>query len=225
MKQCDVAIIDYGLGNLFSIKQACTHVGLSVTITSDPTVVESSRAVILPGVGAFGDAMNELGRLGLVDSIHGLVERGTPLMGLCLGLQLLFDGSEEFGAHQGLGIIPGQVRYLPVQKCGERTLKVPQVAWNEILAPEGKTPDSWNGTLLQSTVPGTPMYFVHSCYVIPNNPDVVLTETVYGDVRFCSSCKKGNVTAFQFHPERSGPRGLNVYRELRNTISQQQENE
>ena len=210
MHNVDVAIIDYGLGNLFSIKHACEHVGLSVAVTNDPREVVAAKSVILPGVGAFGDAMDALNRLDLVSPIKDVAERGTPLLGICLGQQLLFSSSEEFGAHKGLDILPGTVRYFPVQKIDGRTYKVPQVGWNAIRPPEN-APDTWKGTLLEGVTPGTDMYFVHSCHVVPDSDDVVLSMTRYGDVAFCSGSRLGNITAFQFHPERSGVEGLTIY--------------
>jgi len=211
MTNAEVVIIDYGLGNLFSIKQACTYAGLSVQISQDREELLAAKAVILPGVGAFGDAMNALERLDLVGPIKDIAARGTPLLGICLGQQLLFTESEEFGAHKGLDLIPGSVRYFPVQTIDGRTLKVPQVGWNTILPPDGV---SWETTLLEGVAPGTAMYFVHSCHVVPEAKDIVLTTTRYGEVKFCSGCRLGNITAFQFHPERSGKEGLAVYSNL-----------
>lgn len=176
----DVAIIDYGLGNLFSVKNACEYVGLSVLVTDDARQIEASSAVILPGVGAFGDAMDSLERLDLIVPIKDLAAKGTPLLGICLGQQLLFSESEEFGSHRGLDLISGCVRYLPVQHVEGRTLKVPQVGWNAITPPSGNAAQ-WSGTLLDGLEPGADMYFVHSCHVVPENADMVLAETVYGE--------------------------------------------
>ena len=215
MTSFDVVIIDYGLGNLFSIKQACAYAGLSVQISQDKEELLAAKSVILPGVGAFGDAMDALARLDLIGPIKEVASGGTPLLGICLGQQLLFSESEEFGAHKGLDLIPGRVQYFPVQTIGGRTLKVPQVGWNTILPPDGV---SWQGTLLDGIAPGTDMYFVHSCHVVPENRDAVLTTTTYGDVEFCSGCRLGNITAFQFHPERSGREGLTVYSNLAKLI-------
>lgn len=210
MHKTDVAIIDYGLGNLFSIKHACEHVGLSIEITNSPDTVINARSVILPGVGAFGDAMHALKRLDLIAPLKDVAERGTPLLGICLGQQLLFSRSEEFGAHEGLDILPGRVQYFPVQQIDGRTYKVPQVGWNAILPPNND-PAAWKGTLLEGVTPGTDMYFVHSCHVVPDSDDLVLSSTTYGNVEFSSGSHKGNITAFQFHPERSGTEGLIVY--------------
>jgi len=211
MSDIDVAIIDYGLGNLFSIKHACEHVGMSVEITHDARRVLAARGVILPGVGAFGDAMNALRRLDLVVPIRDVADRGTPLLGICLGQQLLFTESEEFGCHKGLDLIPGTVRYFPVQQMAGRMLKVPQVGWNTIELPLSRGAAGWSGSLLEGVSPGADMYFVHSCHVVPENSNAVLSQTTYGDVIFCSGSMLGNITAFQFHPERSGVVGLQIY--------------
>ncbi|BCS87550.1 imidazole glycerol phosphate synthase subunit HisH [Pseudodesulfovibrio sediminis] len=217
MNNIDVAIIDYGLGNLFSIKHACEHVGLSVQITDQSDAILSARSVILPGVGAFGDAIDSLNRLDLVSPIKDVAAKGTPLLGICLGQQLLFTESEEFGTHKGLDLISGQVQYFPVQKIDGRTYKVPQVGWNAI-TPPNNNPETWKGTLLEGVTPGTNMYFVHSCHVVPDADDAVLTRTTYGNVDFCSASHNKNITAFQFHPERSGTDGLIVYTNFANLI-------
>ena len=197
-----VAIVDYGMGNLFSVQQACAHVGLEATITAESRRLLTADAVILPGVGAFGDAMAELTRRDLVVPLREVVASGKPVLGICLGMQLLMRESDEFGRHNGLGFIEGDV----VRLTGS---KVPQVGWNRIwLANQG----SWGGTLLGDIPEGTYLYFVHSFYVKPADPAVVCATTRYGDVEFCSSVRRGPVFACQFHPERSGPAGLQMYR-------------
>jgi len=217
MTNIDVAIIDYGLGNLFSIKHACEHVGLSVQITDQANEILAAKSVILPGVGAFGDAMNALNKLDLVAPIKDVAASGVPLLGICLGQQILYSESEEFGAHKGLNLIPGTVQYFPVQIIGERTYKVPQVGWNAINPPDENS-NVWDGTLLQGVTPGTNMYFVHSCYVVPDGEDAILTTTKYGDIKFSSGSHLDNITAFQFHPERSGVDGLIIYKNFAQLI-------
>ena len=212
MTKIAAAIVDYGLGNLFSIKRACEVVGLSVEVTSDVSVMAEARSIILPGVGAFGDAMQSLDKLDLVSPLKDLAQSGKPFVGICLGQQLLFTESDEFGGYKGLDIIPGTVRYLPVQEKDGRSLKVPQVGWNGVEIPQGKSDDFWDNTVLRETVSGTSMYFVHSCYVTPDDSSAVLGETQYGDIRFCSAIQKDNILAFQFHPERSGEGGLTIYK-------------
>ncbi len=221
------AIVDYGLGNLFSVKQALKVVGLAAAITSERAEIEAADLVILPGVGAYGDAMAALKRLDLAKPLKDLAAAGKPLVGICLGQQLLLSESSEFGIHEGLDIIPGKVVRFenPTEETGRegerrsKKLKVPQVGWNRILRPAGR-PDAWDGTPLADLPEGAYMYFVHSFYTVPDDPEVVLSVSRYGDIEFCSSLRYKNVFAFQFHPERSGPRGLSIYRALAEMVGQ-----
>jgi glutamine amidotransferase len=219
-----VAIIDYGLGNLFSVARACERVGLIAHITSSASEIEGCDGVILPGVGAFGDAMRNLRRLDLVGPLRQLACSGKPLFGICLGLQLLLSESEEFGLHEGLGIIRGRVVHLGRPRGPAGTLKVPEVCWNRIYPPKSsraRDTDHWDGTPLAGLPVGIHMYFVHSFYVQPDEPDTILALTRYGDVEFCSAVRKGNVHAFQFHPERSGPDGVKIYRNIATLVGAQ----
>jgi len=216
-----VAIVDFGLGNLYSVKHACAQVGVSATITSSAAEVFAADAIILPGVGAYSDAMATLGRLGLVTVIREFVTSGRPLVGICLGMQLLMSSSDEFGRCDGLGIIPGRVVRFQDPVGGDRKLKVPQIGWNgvhRVRAQDGDG-DPWTGTFLDGIADGEPMYFVHSYVVQPADPGVVLSTTRYGNVEFCSSLQYRNVVACQFHPERSGPEGLKIYRNLAKMIA------
>ena len=214
-----VAIVDYGLGNLFSVAQACIHVGLEPHITASPREIENAKGVIIPGVGAFGSAMETLTRLDLVSVLQDVAASDAPLLGICLGAQLLLDESDEFGAHAGLGIIRGRVASLGQPHEGARVLKVPQVGWNRVARSHASgSINSWSGTLLDGQDDGTFMYFVHSYVMKPENNQVVLSVSTYGDVEFCSGMERGNVTAFQFHPERSGPEGLRIYQRLAERI-------
>lgn len=217
----EVAIIDYGLGNLYSVKHACTHVGLRARITSIPEEILQADAAILPGVGAFGDAMATLRRLDLVGVIRDFVAAGRPLLGICLGMQLLMSESEEFGPHKGLGIIQGAVARFANPRSGERRLKVPQIGWNGVYwgpPTRGDAAGPWSDTLLQGLDDGEPMYFVHSYVVQPADPGTHLSRSSYGDFEFCSSVQYRSVTACQFHPERSGPQGLRIYRNLADRV-------
>jgi glutamine amidotransferase len=217
-----VAVIDYGLGNLFSIQKACEHVGITAIITSDKEHIKDADGLILPGVGAFGDAMLALNRLELTEPIQEFARSQKIVLGICLGLQLLFSESDEFGVHQGLGIIEGKVRRLPNDKNPETPLKVPQVGWNRIWVPQSDVgpgedegcPEVWRDTLLDGIKNGAFMYFVHSYYVKPLDEFQTLIQTIYGDTRFCSGIQKGHIYGFQFHPERSGPTGLQIYKNL-----------
>jgi glutamine amidotransferase len=210
------AIVDYGLGNLFSVAQACRAVGLTSSITNDRKSIEQADAVILPGVGAFGDAMQTLRRLDLIGVLRDTPARGTPLIGICLGVQLLMTESQEFGRHEGLGLIRGEVVPLNSPREGERVLKVPQVGWNRIHATGGV--ERWKDTPLAGLHDGEFMYFVHSFVVVPEDRAVVTSTTTYGDAEFCSSVRSGLIFACQFHPERSGRRGLQVYENVRRMV-------
>ena len=212
MRNPRVAIVDYELGNLFSVKNACEQVGMDASITSDAWEIRQADAVILPGVGAFGNAMETLRRLGLVGVLKETADSGNgkPFVGICLGMQLLMTESFEFGRHEGLGLIEGRVVKLQADQEGGRRLKVPQIGWNQIY-PE--TDGDWENSPLAGLRGGEHMYFVHSFYVEPKN-STTLSQTLYGPIRFCSSLRKGNIVAFQFHPERSGPSGLQIYRNL-----------
>jgi glutamine amidotransferase len=209
-QQPSVAIVDYALGNLFSVRQACAAVGLPAQITSEPGVVANADAVILPGVGAFGDAMENLRRLNMDSAIREFADSGKPLVGICLGMQLLMDESSEFGWHKGLGLIAGDVVRLEVPHSNGRILKVPQIGWNRILPVNG----SWGGTMLEGLKGGEYMYFVHSYCVRPVDVGLVISTTVYGEKEFCSTLQSGNIFACQYHPERSGEDGLRIYRAL-----------
>ncbi|WP_295127407.1 imidazole glycerol phosphate synthase subunit HisH [uncultured Chitinophaga sp.] len=203
-----VVIVDYQLGNLFSVKQALLNVGLDVVISSQADDINDADAVVLPGVGAFADAMSNLAKMGLVDPLKNYIAGGKPFMGICLGLQLLFTNSEEFGDSKGLDIIPGTVKkFKPSPEFP--VLKVPQISWNQIGKPEGR---SWDDSPLGESKEGEYMYFVHSYYVEPQDHKVALTETTYGDVKYVSSILKKNIFACQFHPEKSAEEGLKIYK-------------
>lgn len=210
-------IIDYGICNMFSVKHACENVGFTASISSSPDEIKNADIVILPGVGAFGDAMDSLRRLQLIEPIKDVIASGKPFIGICLGLQLLMDESEEFGNHQGLGIIPGVVR-----KFRGEALKVPHMGWNRIKTPERQTGNLWTETPLNGISQGEFFYFVHSYFIEPENKDQILTVTEYGNQIFCSALHWKNVYAFQFHPERSGLMGIHIYQNLKSLMQQSQ---
>lgn len=214
--QLDTAIVDFGLGNLYSVQRACERVGLAAKITSSVDEILAASSVILPGVGAFGDAMHNLRAMGLIEPLRHIAQSGTPLFGICLGLQLLMSESEEFGLHQGLDIIPGRVVHLGRPKSARGDLKVPQVGWNRIHRPTEVSggADPWAETPLAGLADGTYQYFVHSYYVAPASESVTLSHTRYGSVQFTSAIRWGNVFACQFHPERSGTDGLVIYHNI-----------
>lgn len=214
-----VAIVDYEAGNLFSVERACKSVGLSPLITSDPKDMLSSDALILPGVGAFGDAMNNLERLKLIQPIIEFIKSGKHFMGICLGMQLLFSESQEFGCHKGLGIIKGCVKRFSLG--GEDNIgqaKVPQIGWNHIFRPPSASESYWDTSPLKAVQNGEFMYFVHSFYVIPNSKENLLAVTNYSGIEYASGVMQNNVWGFQFHPEKSGTEGLKIYENFRNII-------
>jgi len=199
-----VAVIDYGMGNLYSVKKSCEHVGLTAILTSLREEIETSDAIILPGVGAFGDAMKNLKNLGLVDVLISAIESGKLFMGICLGFQLLMTESDEFGVHRGLNVISGKVVRFPSEKR-----KVPQVGWNKIFP---LVSVNWHPTILANVPQGSEMYFVHSYFVVPQDKNIQLATTIYEGVEYCSAISQKNIFACQFHPEKSGNTGLKVYR-------------
>ena len=221
-----VAIVDHGLGNLFSVKHACQAVGLYGLITDSPEEIVDASAVILPGVGAFARAMASLADKNLIAVIRDFAASGKPLLGICLGMQLFMSESYEFGRHEGLNLINGGVRRLDVTEENGRILKVPHMGWNRIQPPSpclndkeiGEEHEAWRNSLLAQVPPGSQMYFVHSYYVDPEDSIVVRSLTRYGRTTFCSSLNKGNIWGFQFHPERSGSLGLSVYSALAKKI-------
>ena len=216
-KPIRVAIVDYCLGNLYSVKQACAYAGLDAMITSDKQTILDADAILLPGVGAYGDAMATLHRLDLVSVLRDIAASPKPFIGICLGVQLLMTESFEFGHHQGLGIIKGQVVPFEQPREGDRVLKVPQIGWNRVYCAENVR---WNETLLDGVCDGEYMYFVHSFIVQPDDPGVILSTSRYGQVNYCSSLHRRNVFASQFHPERSGVAGLRIYNNLAAQIKQ-----
>ncbi len=204
-----VLIIDYQLGNLFSVKHALLNIGVDVVISNDLAEIKSADALVLPGVGAFKDAMANLQELQLDIAIKEHVNSGKPFLGICLGLQLLFTESEEFGSSLGLDLIPGKIRrFNNFGKTGN-VVKVPQIAWNKITQFKGR---NWEDSPLQTLQEGEYMYFVHSYYVQPDDQDASLTMTEYGSTVYTSSILKDNIFACQFHPEKSGVKGLEIYK-------------
>ena len=191
-----IAIIDYGMGNLRSVQKGLEKSGFMAQVTADPDVVRKADKVVLPGVGAFGDAMANLRQAGMPEIICETVKTGKPFLGICLGLQLLFETSAEGGLHEGLKIFPGQVKLLPPG------LKVPHMGWNQI---EIQKQDP----ILKGIPDGSSFYFVHSYYVVPTDPAVNTALTEYG-IKFTSIAGRENVWGIQFHPEKSSALGLQI---------------
>ena len=202
-----VIIIDYQLGNLYSVKQACDTVGMNAKISSYPEELINAGALILPGVGAFIEAMSNLKKNGLDTAIQSKVRAGTPIFGICLGQQLLFSESEEFGAGKGLDLISGVIKRFP-ETLEERKIKVPHIAWNTIF----KFKQDWGNSPLRDLGDNEFMYFIHSYFVKPSDDSCVLTFTNYDGIEFCSSVLVNNIFSTQFHPEKSADKGISVYK-------------
>ncbi len=193
-----IAIIDYDAGNIKSVEKALQKLGAEVIITKDPNVILGADKVILPGVGAFGDAMTNLKKYGLVEVIHQVVEKGIPFLGICLGLQLLFERSDETPGVEGLGILKGEILRIP----DKDDLKIPHMGWNSLHLQNG-------GRLYRGIQEQAYVYFVHSYYLKAEEPEIVKATTEYS-VNIHASVEKGNVFACQFHPEKSSDVGLNI---------------
>ena len=202
-----IAIIDYGVGNLFSLKSSLKQLGLEAVVTADADTIRKADRLILPGVGAFADAMAKLEATGLVPVMKEEAER-KPLLGICLGMQMLFDESEEFGLHKGLGLIPGRVVKIPDTDADGCPQRVPHISWNPLYPAGGRT--DFSGTALQNVQPGQECYFIHSYEAKPAAEEYRLADTVYGGRKVCAAAQKGCVIGTQFHPEKSGPVGLGI---------------
>lgn len=208
-----IAIIDYGIGNLRSVEKALRHVGADARLTSDPAVIRSAAGVVLPGVGAFGACAIGLRRAEFDGLVMELAAAGRPLLGICVGMQLLFEESEEMGRHAGLGLLPGRVvRFAEgeVDAAGGR-LKVPQIGWNQLWHDE-------TDPLLAGVPSGSYAYFVHSYYCQPADPTDVVATTDYG-IAYASVVHRGSIWGVQFHPEKSHAVGLQILRNFVNRVS------
>ena len=210
-----VTIIDYGVGNLLSVQRGFEHCGSRVVLTSDPEVILASQKIVLPGVGAFPNAMEALRKLDLVSVIQELAQLRKPLLAICLGMQLLMDQSEEFGSTVGLGLIPGRVVAIPNRTTAGDSQKIPHIGWGS-LQPSNLT-DNWTATLLQDNSYGDAAYFVHSFMAQPSDERNQVADAIYGGHRISAVVSKDRITGCQFHPEKSGEVGLKI---LRRFISQ-----
>ncbi len=192
-----ITVVDYGAGNIRSVVNAIAKLGYQAEVTSQPEVILNAQAIILPGVGAAADTMANLENRGLIGPIRRFIAEDRPFLGICIGLQILFTGTEEGGWHECLDIIPGAVRKLPSR------LKIPHMGWNQV---QQKMPHP----IFQDVPDEANFYFVHSYYVEPEDKSLIAGETEYG-LNFCSLLIKGNLVATQFHPEKSGESGLKIY--------------
>jgi len=207
MTKPNVVIVDYGVGNLLSVQRAVEECGAETITSSDPDVLVQAERVILPGVGAFANGMHALESLGLVEVINGIAADGVPLLGICLGMQLLLDESKEHGVTKGLGIIPGRVVPVPNLGADGLTLKIPHIGWNSLVVAEGAT---WKRTILQNSTPSDSVYFVHSFMAEPEDAGTRIADCLYGGNRISSVIGRRNVFGCQFHPEKSGEKGLQI---------------
>lgn len=209
-----VSIIDYGLGNLFSVKQACETVGLDALITASPEDILNSDMLILPGVGAYGIAMENLEKTQLIPALKAFVSTGKPFVGICLGMQLMLTESVEFGHYKGLNLIPGKTKKFEFKSIDEECFAVPQIQWNQLK----KTSVIQQGHLFDFINDGDYMYFVHSFYCVPEYRDMIITTTNYAGVEYPSIIQHENCIGIQFHPEKSGANGIEIYKKLKQLI-------
>lgn len=205
-----IAVVDYGVGNVKSIINAFEHVGANVILTRETSVILGADGLVLPGVGAFSHGMASLEQYSLIKPINAFVQSGKPLLGICLGMQMLFSSSDEFGSTKGLDIIPGKVMKFPRENIEYQ--KLPHVSWNELSEPKV---GAWNETILNGINEAEDMYFVHSFIAVPDDKDNILSTTSYSDYIFCSTTKKDNIYGCQFHPETSAESGLKIIRNFK----------
>lgn len=209
-----VTIVDYGLGNLFSVRRALEHAGASVSIASTATEVARAERLVLPGVGSFKDGIHSLQEKDLIAPILEFASKGKPFMGICLGMQLLLSLGYEYGESKGLGLIEGTCSLIPNETANGELLKRPHIGWSQ-LQKTNKEQD-WSLTPLRSTSPSESVYFVHSYGTVCKNEQNILAYTVYGGHKITAAIYRDNIYGFQFHPERSGQVGLKIMKEFIN---------
>jgi len=210
MSNAEITVVDYGMGNLLSVRRGFEYCGAKVVLTSDPKKILSAKRVVLPGVGAFSNAMRALEDLGLITAIQELALRNTPLLGICLGMQLLLEESDEFGVTAGLGLIPGRVVALPDRAVSGEKQKIPHIGWNALEICDSVS--GWKKTLLEDNRPGEAVYFVHSFVANTTDPTHRIADTLYGGHKVAAVISRENITGCQFHPEKSGEVGLKIIR-------------
>jgi glutamine amidotransferase len=200
-----VTIVDYGVGNLFSVRGALEHCGAELMMAETAAEIENAERLLLPGVGAFGAAMKDMRDNNLVEPVKAFVEAGRPLLGICLGMQMLMGESEEFGINEGLGLVPGPVLAIPETGKDGQPHQVPHVGWSPLSAGSGA---GWDGTILDGLTQDSEMYFVHSFSTHPENPDHTLARCDYNGRDITAVVQADNVLGCQFHPEKSGEKGF-----------------
>jgi glutamine amidotransferase len=203
-----VTIVDYGIGNLFSVARSLEKCGAQVVLGSKPDEIAQAQRLVLPGVGAFCQGMQGLRERDLIEPILDFAASGRPLLGICLGMQMLFSSSTEFGEHQGLGLIDGQI--IPIEPKDEtgHAMKVPHIGWTPLVQPPGRS--SWQGSVLKNLTPGTYAYFVHSFTAEPTHEVDRLADAHYGSARISAAVQRNNIFGCQFHPEKSASAGLRI---------------
>ena len=207
-----VVVVDYGMGNLLSVRRGLEHCGARVMVTSDPDIILSAPKVVLPGVGAFANGMAQLRSLGLDTVVREVATQGRFLLGICLGMQMLLDESEEFGTTEGLGIISGRVVSIPSASTNGFPQKIPHIGWNSLVLSKGI--ESWEGGLLEEVIPGEAVYFVHSFMAVPSKPNHRIANCLYGGIAVPATIGRDNIYGCQFHPEKSGEVGLKILRKF-----------
>lgn len=212
--QPSVVVVDYGLGNLMSVRRGLESCGAAVEITSDPDRIRAANKVVLPGVGSFRDGMTSLERLGLADVLTEVAAAGTPLLGICLGMQMLMEHSVEFGSTEGLGLLKGSVVALPRNPAANAREKVPSIGWSALVLPDSG--HDWQDSILRPVSPGEEVYFLHSYMAVPNDPGERLADYLWNGQRVTAAVRKGPIVGCQFHPEKSGGTGLRVLNEFLN---------
>jgi glutamine amidotransferase len=205
-----LVVVDYGVGNLLSVCRAFESCGATVELTGSVERIATAERVVLPGVGAFGDCVRELERRGLARPIIDFIRSGRPLLGICVGMQMLMEVGEEFGEHAGLGVVPGRVRAIPSTGTDGARHKIPHIGWSELEKPTETT--RWEGTILDGIPERSTCYFVHSFTAEPTEERYRLSDCHYDGRRVSAALRAGNVYGTQFHPEKSGEVGLRILR-------------
>jgi glutamine amidotransferase len=213
MRNLDVVVIDYGVGNLLSVQRALEYCGARVALTADREKILAADRLVLPGVGAYANAMKELKNLGLVAVMKEVKRHKTPLLGICLGMQLLLDESEEFGVTSGLGLIPGRVVAIPSQDFLGAPQKIPHIGWSSLSMPDVEM-KTWDETILRDTRKNDAFYFVHSFMAVPENSSHRIADCLYGGHKITAVIECDNIIGCQFHPEKSGELGLDLLRKF-----------
>lgn len=207
-----VTVVDYGIGNLLSVQRACEFCGVEVEFTDSSSGIDNADHLILPGVGAFADGMAGLRERRLVDSIRNYAAQNRPFLGICLGMQMMLEVGEEFGKHEGLGLIPGQVIRMPAEGKDGKVHKTPYIGWAELVYAQPFL--VWRNTILNSISPSESVYFVHSYVAKTQQKEHSLASYFYSGQEICAVIKSGNLYGCQFHPEKSGRVGLKIIRDF-----------